>query len=119
VNLFLKDLKRKIRTILQIDTTTGHLDQNTKLAKHQPKSSQQLSTSETGMTTSSSIMSNTDKIIKRNSSEIMETALNKYLKLRSVTFDLTKVIDVSFEFENFFLFSVSRKSLEKEKLSVI
>jgi hypothetical protein len=40
-------------------------------------------------------ISSTEKIIKRNSSEIIENALNKYLKLRSTTFDLTKIIDVS------------------------
>lgn len=75
VNLFLKDVKRKVNSLLQIET-----------AFDKSKNRNSMDFSETN---SSSHMSAFTK-----SSEIIEVAIAKYLKVKSKTFDVTKIIEV-------------------------
>ena len=118
VNIFIKDLKKKVRIILQIETNKS-LNGNNALTNSQ--SDEKLISNTLNITVVNKSENQEDKQLpslfsvpnlmqqnssqqqsdesnglnKRKPSDIIENSLNKYLKLKSTTFNLDKITEVN------------------------
>ena len=109
IDIFIKDLKKKIRILLQMDINCKPSNNNVlsnsdeKMPPQSPNAqSGKLPASKNDQIATASLLSAAQVAqppsdvgpVKHKPSEIIENALNKYLKLKATTFNLDKINEV-------------------------